>query len=285
MTTTPTTPPAIVEDPNRVPPVADPTPPVQEPPVNPEDKNPFLPPVETPKEDETTPPADPTPPTEEEPKVEEEEENKEDNKEEVALDTDVWGDTGSDVGNNTLTVLQNAGVTTEEAKAILFDAVSSGDIDKIDTAALEAKVGKSAAAIILTGTKAFIKEAQEKTAAIKNTVYEAAGGESNWDTIIKWTKSSNTDISEYAEMIDRGGAAARFAVAEITGLYNADAKNTAIEVGKPQRAEPTSSAAPAVEPITRIQFAEQLDDAHQRGDQKAVDRIKAARRAGRKLGI
>ena len=211
-----------------------------------------------------------------------EEENTE---EENALDTTVWGDTGSEVGNSTLTLLQNADVSTEEAKALLYDAVVAGDISKIDQEALEAKVGKAKATLILTGVKGFIQETADKNAAIKEVVYDAAGGEDTWNTLTDWAKASNTDISEYASMIDAGGAQARFAVQEITGLYNADPKNTAITAGT-KRVEPSrGGAAPAVKPITRAEFVEQLDAAHAAGDQKAVDRIKAARKAGRAQGI
>ena len=213
----------------------------------------------------------------------EEEENTE---EENALDTTVWGDTGSEVGNSTLTLLQNADVSTEEAKALLYDAVVAGDISKIDQEALEAKVGKAKATLILTGVKGFIQETADKNAAIKEVVYEAAGGEQTWNKLAEWAKASNTDISEYAALIDAGGAQARFAVQEITGLYNADPKNTAISGAGKERVEPTKGgAAPAVKPITRAEFVEQLDAAHAAGDQKAVDRIKAARKAGRAQGI
>lgn len=226
-------------------------------------------------------------PTEgEEPKEGEgEEEPTDEPTDEPELDTSVWGDTGSEVGNNTLTLLQNAEISTEDAKALLYDAVVAGDATKIDQAALEAKVGKAKASLILVGIKGFIQETAEKNNSIKEVVYEAAGGEETWNKLTSWAEASGTDISEYAGLIDAGGAQARFAVQEITGLFNADPKNTAITAGN-KRVEPSKgSAAPAVQPITRAEFVEQLDAAHAAGDQKAVDRIKAARAAGRKQGI
>jgi hypothetical protein len=204
---------------------------------------------------------------------------------EPELDTSVWGDTGSEIGNNTLTLLQNAEISTEDAKALLYDAVVAGDATKIDQVALEAKVGKAKASLILVGIKGFIQETAEKNSAIKQVVYEAAGGEEAWNKLTTWAETSGTDISEYAGLIDAGGAAARFAVQEITELFNADPKNTAITAGT-KRVEPSKGgAAPAIQPITRAEFVEQLDAAHAAGDQKAVDRIKAARAAGRKQGI
>jgi len=204
-------------------------------------------------------------------------------KEATPLDATVWGDTGSDVGNSVLTLLQNADVSTDEAKALMYDAVVEGDVSKIDQSALEAKVGKNKANLILAGVKGFIAESTEKNAAINEVVFTEAGDKATWDKMIDWAKASNTDLTEYAAMIDNGGAQARFAVGEIRGLYNADPKNTTLTASK--RAEPSAVAAPALKPMTRSEFTAAIDAAHAAGDQRAVDAAKAARQLGRKQGI
>lgn len=202
------------------------------------------------------------------------------------LDTTVWGDTGSDVGNSALTLMQNAGATTEEAKALLFDAVQSGDVSKIDQAALEAKVGKANATLVIAGVKGFITETAEKNATIRADVFDAAGGEDQWNTMLDWSKAAGVDLSEYAPLIDAGGAQARYAVSEIMGKYNADAKNTEIKVDPVTRVEPSSTAAPAVKPLSRAEYVAQLDKAVASGaSQREIDTITAARRAGRAQGI
>ena len=202
------------------------------------------------------------------------------------LDTTVWGDTGSEVGNSALTLIQNAGVTTDEAKALLFDAVQSGDITKIDKAALEEKVGKANATLVLAGVKGFITETAEKNAGIRSQVFEAAGGESQWNTMLDWSKTAGVDLSEYAPLIDAGGAQARYAVTEIMGKYNADPKNTQVTVKPVTREEPSTSAAPAVKPLTRAEYVTKLEKAVNSGaSQREIDTITAARRAGRAQGI
>ena len=45
---------------------------------------------------------------------------------------EAWGDTGSEIGNSVLGMLQESGISTADAKALLFDAVQSGDMTKID---------------------------------------------------------------------------------------------------------------------------------------------------------
>ena len=197
-----------------------------------------------------------------------------------------WGDTGSDVGNNVLGYLQDAGVTTADAKAMLFDAAQAGDINLIDTAALEDKLGKHGANIILAGAKAFIAEGKEKVAHITETVHTAVGGEESWNKVRDWA-ADNVDadvLAEYRPMIDKGGAAARFAAQEIVGLYNADTKNSSIQTNN--RAEATSVSPPASTAYNRAEYVKALDKAHkENAPQKVFDQIQAARNAGRKKGL
>ena len=44
------------------------------------------------------------------------------------LDKGVWGDTGNDIGNSVLGMLQESGISTADAKALMFDAVQAGDV-------------------------------------------------------------------------------------------------------------------------------------------------------------
>lgn len=204
------------------------------------------------------------------------------------LDTAVWGDTGNEVGNSVLGMLQESGISTEDAKALMYDAVQAGDVTMIDKAALTEKVGANAANIILSGTETFIKENASKTAGIISEVHTAAGGEKNWDTVSTWAASnvSEADLAEYRPMIDKGGASARFAVGEILSAYNADSSNTTIKPAAP-RAEPTSVSPPATVGTTRREYVAALEKAHRFGQPSAKElaTIKAQRDAGRKSGI
>ncbi len=202
-------------------------------------------------------------------------------------DPAIWGDSGSEVGNSVLGYLQEAGVTPDEAKALLYDALQSGDLGAIDKAALVAKLGKNGANIVLAGAKSFLAERQTHAAAVVNDIHTAVGGKEAWDKIAGWASEniSETDLAQYRPMIDKGGAAARFAATEITALYNKDSKNSSIQVTN-TRAEATSASPPARTAYTRAQYVEALDKAHKtRASQKEFDAIQAARNAGRKQGL
>ena len=179
------------------------------------------------------------------------------------LDTAVWGTTGNEQGDAVLALLQNSGVTTDEAKALLFDAVQAGDITKIDVAALEAKVGKNKATIIIAGAKNFVKEQRDAATAIVATMHTEVGGEANWKVIAEWAKEGvpAEDLDVLREMINSGGVKARLAAKEMKGLYEAADGNSTLgktEVlpgGKPQ-------VTTTFVPLTAVQYANQLEAAN-----------------------
>lgn len=203
------------------------------------------------------------------------------------LNHDVWGTTNNDVGDSVLNLMQNAGMTPEDAKSILFDAFQAGDISKVDKAALEAKVGKAKATLILAGTESYMKSSQEANAATIKAVHETAGGEANWKAVTDWAKAgavTDADLKDYRELIDAGGAKARFAVGELVGRFNADAKNTSITAVPVVVGD--GKAAPGGEAITRAEYVTRLAAVHKKGGNPAEEAIiQAARERGRAKGI
>ena len=176
------------------------------------------------------------------------------------LDVVAWGTTGTETGDAVLTLLQNSGLKPEDAKALLFDAVQGGDVTKIDKAALEAKVGKTKAHLILVGASAFVKEQRDAANAIVSDLHKEVGGESNWKTIADWAKDNVDDgeLSQYREMINKGGLPAKIAAKALKDAYEGDSKNSSLNVqetlpgGKP-------GDAPLYKPMSKIEYAKQLE--------------------------
>lgn len=211
---------------------------------------------------------------------EEEEEKK------VELDKSVWGSTGSETGDAVLKVLQDAGADPQAAKAILFDAIQAGDVTKIDQKALGELIGEAQATIVVQGAKSFIAEANEANAKIVETVHKSVGGEENWKKVSAWAEASipAEEMADYAEMINAGGAKARFAASEILSAYNGDAKNTSISAPRVEAKAVTPP--PTVEGITSRQYVEALEKAQRtRAGADEIAKIKAQRAAGRKQGL
>ncbi len=201
------------------------------------------------------------------------------------LDTETYGDTGSEVGNNVLTLIQNAGVSADDAKALLFDAVQSNDMSKIDRDALVEKVGEATANIILTGTATFAAEVAKQSKEILEAVTGAVGSAENWTKVQEWAEKTDTlsdkEAGEYNDLIKKGGASARFAASELLAKYNADAKNT--EITDNPRVSADVDTSTASEAITAAEAYKRLELASRRGEDLAP--IRAARARGRAKGI
>ena len=191
-------------------------------------------------------------------------------KENAPLDIETWGSTGHEGGDAVLGLLQNAGVTPEEAKALLFDAVTAGDISKVDRVALEKKIGKDKTVLVLAGAKSFLDDKVARNAQIVADIKDVAGGEENWKKVAAWAKAgtiiSDDQMADYIAMIDGGGAQARFAATELVAAYNADDKNTTLEAqGAAPVMEGDTSNTPGGRSLSRIEYAEEVAKLHQRG--------------------
>lgn len=206
------------------------------------------------------------------------------------LNVDVWGSTGSKQGDAVLALLQNSGVSTDEAKALMFDAIQAGDPTKIDVAALEAKVGKNKATIIIAGANNFVKESRDAANAIVSTMHAEVGGAANWKVIAEWAKEGvpAEDLEVLREMIDGGGVKARLAAKEMKGLYEAAdgnstlAKTEVLPGGKP----PQSTT---FVPLTSVQYANQLEKANKEHRGNIPENVRRAlldaRHKGKAQGI
>lgn len=210
-----------------------------------------------------------------------------DDKDNKELDTSVWGDTGDDVGNSVLQTLQNSGVSTEEAKALLWDAVEAGDPTKVDRDALVEKVGKAKATLIMAGIENVTGKNNAKIAEVTKVANDTAGGEANWKKASAWAVKAlpADELDELRNMLDKGGRQAKFAAGEIVARYNDDPKNTALQAGTKQ-VQPDGKAGKAVEPMSRRDYGNALDKLHRRrGTPAEFAALKAQRQAGIKAGI
>ena len=235
-------------DPNQVRGQGNPAPaatPAKDPNFKPKEKEP----------DPTKPPEDKT----EDKKEPASEDKKAEPSDDKPLDTAVWGDTSSENGNAVLALLQNSGVTPDEAKALLFDAVQAGDLSKVDRKALEAKVGKDKATIILTGADNFIKEQKAAAQAIVTDLHKEVGGEKNWKTIADWANKAMPDeeLEQYRGMINAGGLQSKMAAKELMRLYEAADGNSSLDTkvalpgGKP--------STPTEPPLSKAEYVKKLD--------------------------
>ena len=204
------------------------------------------------------------------------------------LDTSVWGDPGNDeVGRSTLTLIQNSGMTPENALELFGKAREQMDPSLVDRDKLVEAVGKTKATLIMAGFETVTSREKARVAEVTKVVHDAAGGEDNWKKATKWAiaKLDAAELDELRDMIDKGGRQATFAAVEIVNRYNSDPKNTALAAGKGQ-VTPDTKSTTTVKGITRREYGEQLDRLYRRGATEAeFNALRAQRNAGKKQGI
>lgn len=228
-----------------------------------------------------------TPPTEQSPT--EDTQQEQESSEEAPLDLSVFESTGSEVGDSVLTLIQNAGGTPEQARALLYEAVSENDMSKIDQSALEKLVGKEKAVLVIAGAKSYSQELSARNKEVGDTLTSSVGGKENWELVSGWAKKnlSEAERRELAELSNRGGNYSKFAANELLSRYNADPANTEIVVGTTRiEADATSNNSPTQAALTAREYHAQIKKAMRSGASEAeINKIKAARANGRAKGI
>lgn len=263
-------------DPNQLDDLGNPKPPAPKPAPKPAPDKPAEKPGDTPKAD---PDKGKTP----------DNADKEDN-DDTPLDVATWGTTNSETGDAVLTLLQNSGIAPSDAKALLFDAVQNGDVTKIDKAALEAKVGKVKAHLIMVGAENFVKEQRDNAKAVVSELHKEVGGEANWKTIAEWANKSvpAEELQEFRDMINKGGLPAKLAANALKQKYEGDTNNSSLTVeetlpgGKPPEA-------PTYKPMSRVEYSKEVEKLHAKHfgnpPQHLRQALLNARQAGARLGM
>lgn len=218
-----------------------------------DDNTPSDPPSDPPKD----PPADPPDNKDSNDPLDEDDNNEE---------PESWGDTGTDVGNSVLTVLQESGIETGKAKELLYDAVAQGDPTLIDEAALAEAMGSAAQArIVVSGVKSHVKEINDRAAAIKESLYEEVGSAENWETLSKWARETlpKEELAEYIELVGQGGRKAKLAVRDLMEQYE-DGGNTSLKdtTFVPKTTRKTQNS---VEPLSRNEYFQAMEKAQREG--------------------
>ena len=145
------------------------------------------------------------------------------------------------------------------------------------------EIGEASANIVLTGIDNFIKENAAANQAVLTTVHETVGGESNWNTLRDWAKANlkPEEISEYIDLIDQGGLAARMAAKDLNERYE-KAGNTSLNTATqivPQANNQQQQA--DITPLSAKEYFAACEKAQRDG---TYDAVRAKLLAGRNLG-
>lgn len=189
-------------------------------------------------------------------------------------------------------ILKEAGVSPAEAEPIFAEAVKNNDPRLIDVAALEAKVGKTKALLIMNGVQDYHRRATETNNEVVNMVHETFGGEASWNVVKTWAQTREKTDKKFAKELDdirddlnKGGRAARAAAKDLLKMYNGSPDTKGL--GDTKKLHKGGSGKPAAaEPLTRAEYLTALKKAHAEGASQAIiGDLDRRRMAGKAKGI
>lgn len=205
------------------------------------------------------------------------------------LDADVWGSTGHAGVDGAMQMLQNCGMSTDDAMELLFDAAATRDPSKVDRKALEAKIGPRRAKAIMEGLEAFSREMRPKDARVSNEVYGYSNGPHELQRLVAQAEQmlSPSEVQDYILALGKGGPTARRAVENLQAIV-------AGEATPPHRIAhaapaPQGKAAAGITSAGYVAALSALNSAGSRLSFEARERREAelheARRIGRENGL
>jgi len=158
--------------------------------------------------------------------------------------------------NSALNVMKAAGMSVADLNTHFGDAIKTGDVSKVDQAALREAVGDDNAVLVMAGVSQWAAGAGSAALAAVRDVHASVGGSENWSKMTAWAKelvaadpSKKAAITDITEMLNGNALSRKLGAAEFQKLYNADPKNATIG-GAPVISKGTTPAAPAtVKPL------------------------------------
>lgn len=196
---------------------------------------------------------------------------------------------GHEAADASMAILKDAGVTKADMDFIFGKARVSGKLSDINIQAIEAKVGKQKAALVMAGVEAYHRDATGKATAIASTVHEVAGGKEAWDKVAGWVNAKaaadpafRAEVAEMRGMLNAGGKQAKLAAKALVDQYNADPNTKGLANGSLVKGD---SASTGMAPMGRAEYLAEYKKAEAKGDTVAMSILSSRRAAGRKAGL
>lgn len=201
-----------------------------------------------------------------------------------------WDHVGNPSADAAIDLMQEKGMTPEDAQAVFGESLKTGKLSDVDVPALKAKIGDAAAALVMQGIESYHATAEAATQKTVAAVHEVMGGQDNWAKVQDWTQSTNNEAflskrDDFRTMLNAGGTQAVLAAKEIKAMYEAD-KGTINKDLVSGETVPASN----MEPLSRAAYLAQIKAVENGRDPLPVkarkrSEVRAARALGRQRGL
>lgn len=193
------------------------------------------------------------------------------------------------VADSVIDLLKESNVTPEESDGFFRKAVESGNMEDIDRAALEAKVGKAKANLVIVGITDYYNRISSSVKAVTEAVYSVVGSKTNFDKVAKWAREKETvepafkgELDSYRKMLEGTPTSAKLAADALLKAYHTDPKNSSLDVTRVDGDSRNEDS--AFIPLSRADYIKGLHEANMKNDPEAVKALNARRTASIKIG-
>lgn len=170
--------------------------------------------------------------------------------------------------NAALGLMKAAGMTSEQLTEHFGEAINTGDVSKVDRAALERVLGSDKTELVMAGVTKWSAEAGAAALEAARQVQAAVGGADNWAKMTAWAKAAaakdpavKSQIEDITDLLNGNATARKLGAAEFQRLYNADPKNATVGTSKPLNGD-KPAAAEKVKPMTGREAYEAKEKLH-----------------------
>ncbi len=187
-------------------------------------------------------------------------------------------------------LMKEAGLSYTDGMEFFKAAAASLNPADVDVKALEAKIGKDKAALVMVGIKDYCARTQDFQKKTVADVYGVMGGEAGFKKVQSWVATREAgdegfaaEMQVYRQMLDQGGVAARAAATDLMRQYNANPNNSGLQTKMVNGDKPATATDNS--PLGRKDYLTAIKEAQSKGDKALVATLNARRKAGITQGI
>jgi hypothetical protein len=218
-----------------------------------------------------------------------------DDKADKPLDAVTWGSTGHAAADEALRIIQNVGLSTDDAQELLLDAAMSRDPSKVDQKALTAKIGPRRTKAIMEALETFSTDMRPRDERVSNEVWQYSNGPKALERLVQqgMEKFGPAEMQGYLMEMGKGGASAQRAVESLQAAVTGKAVSLDRQVHTEQYSAPKAAPNPAEsQGITSKAYVTAMEALHGNGSRLSFEardqreqELREARRIGRANGL
>lgn len=214
-------------------------------------------------------------------------EAQEENKDKQTDDKAEFVSYGHAAADAAVNLLKESGVTPQEAEVWFAKVKETNNIDDLNFAEMEKKLGKDKANLVASAAKDYYNSAKATESGKSQAVLDEVGGDANYALVRDWAlKKEKSDpkfaeqLNQFRKMIDLGTSSAKLAGKALKEAYEGDPSNKSLGTkmvqgtGVPSRDATTGT-------LTRNEYLAQVKVAQEKGDHAEIARLRSVRAASR----